>query len=225
MLRIGWFSTGNGKAARDLLKVALNIPEVKIEFVFCNRKYGESKETDLFLDLVRSRKLPIISWSSRGFKAEQREQYDRIATNFWAPVYGVDLCMLAGYMIICSPWMCKNFNIINLHPAKPGGPKGTWQEVIRQLIKNKERESGVMIHLVTPELDSGPVITYCKYRIKKYDFGKIRQQGLKREFHLITETLRFLAEGKIKIEVLPTGGHDLTKIINRKINPIIKLLS
>ena len=81
-----------------------------------------------------------------------------------------------------------------------------------------------MMRLVTPELDRGPVITFCKYRIKKHDFEKIRQQGLKREFPLIVETLRLLAEGKIKIDALPAGGYDLTKIIDRKINPTLKLL-
>lgn len=217
MLKIGWFSSGKGKASRDLLKVARDILGIKIEFVFCDRKYGESAETDKFLDFVQAYKLPIISWSSGGFIPELREQYDKMAVNFWAPVYKVDLCVLAGYMLICSPWMCKNFKIINLHPAKPGGPKGTWQEVINQLMAKREKESGVMMHLVTPELDRGPVITYCKYRIKHYDFNKIRQQGLKREFPLIVETLKLLASGAIKIDDPPDGGYDLTEIINKKL--------
>jgi phosphoribosylglycinamide formyltransferase-1 len=46
--------------------------------------------------------------------------------------------------------------MINLHPAAPGGPTGTWQEVIWQLIEGRAVETGVMMHLVTPELDRGP---------------------------------------------------------------------
>lgn len=227
MYKIGWFSTGNGEAARDLLKIACLaieqgiIPNAEILFVFCNRKYGESAETDKFLDLVQTYKLPAISWSSRDFKPELkkaniekwREEYDRIVMSFLA-AHSADVYFLAGYMLITSPLMCQSNNIINLHPAKPGGPKGAWQEVIRQLIKNKEKESGVMIHLVTPELDEGPPITYCEYKIEDHDFDKIRQQGLKREFPLIVETLRLLAVGKIKIH--NKRPRNLTKIIDQK---------
>ncbi|GAH59253.1 unnamed protein product, partial [marine sediment metagenome] len=43
----------------------------------------------------------------------------------------------------------QRYNMVNLHPAAPGGPTGTWQEVIWQLIENKAEETGVMMHLVT----------------------------------------------------------------------------
>ena len=37
-----------------------------------------------------------------------------------------DLSLLAGYMLIISPEMCRRYPLINLHPAAPDGPKGTW---------------------------------------------------------------------------------------------------
>jgi len=45
--------------------------------------------------------------------------------------------LLAGYMLVVGDVMCKKFDMINLHPAAPDGPAGTWQEVIWQLIKEK----------------------------------------------------------------------------------------
>jgi hypothetical protein len=62
--------------------------------------------------------------------------------------------------------MCLRYNMINLHPAAPGGPAGTWQEVIWQLIRTGAHKTGVMMHLVTPELDRGPVVTYCIFSIR-----------------------------------------------------------
>lgn len=245
MLRIGWFSTGKGEAARDLLKTAAAVPGVKIEFVFCNRERGESKETDLFLDLVKAYNLPVITLSSRNFKPDfrksnleqWREDYDKAVIGLLGSrIKKADVCFLAGYMLVCSSLMCEKFNIINLHPAKPSGPKGTWQEVIHKLIAEKERESGVMIHLVTPQLDEGPAITFCAFPlwipygsedlwrlwdlfhdelIKEELFKWIRAEGLKREFPLITETLRLLAEGKIGTK--NKKPLDLTEIINEKI--------
>jgi hypothetical protein len=139
--------------------------------------------------------------------------------------YSCKLCLLAGYMLIAGPEMCQRYNMINLHPALPDGPKGTWQEVIRQLIKENAGESGVMLHLVTPQLDRGPVISFCRYPVKgpAFDplweaisnsppdevkaqsgqenelFKLIRQNGFARETPLILETLRAFSSGKIVI--------------------------
>jgi len=266
MYRIGWFSTGRDKAARDLLKTVVKkirekeIPNTQISFVFSNRKEGENLESDKFFSLVRKYQFPLVTFSSAKFKPDLRkenlpafakatadrekwrEEYHRQVIKL-IEKYPVDLIVLAGYMLIVSKEICEKYKTINLHPAKPGGPKGTWQEVIWQLIRNKEKESGVMIHLVTPELDAGPVVSYCTYSIRdrKFDrlwqqivnleeiikkeseplFKKIRQEGLKREFPLIVQTLRSFAMDKIRIkdgkifsgsQPLPNGFNLTSKI-------------
>ena len=38
-----------------------------------------------------------------------------------------DICVLAGYMLILGGAMCRQFHFLNLHPALPDGPIGTWQ--------------------------------------------------------------------------------------------------
>ncbi|GAG18113.1 unnamed protein product, partial [marine sediment metagenome] len=102
---------------------------------------------------------------------------------------------------------------------------GTWQEVIWQLIDNKAQETGVMMHLVTPELDKGPPVAYCTFSIRGKPFDKywddikgqpleelkrepgennrlfklIRQHELRREFPLIIATIKAFSQGKIKI--------------------------
>jgi folate-dependent phosphoribosylglycinamide formyltransferase PurN len=115
--------------------------------------------------------------------------------------------------------------MINLHPAAPGGPTGTWQEVIWQLIEADAKQTGVMMHLVTPELDKGPLVTYCTFPIRGNPFDKywdeikgqtveaikreqgednrlfqlIRQHGLAREFPLIISTIKTFTQGKIEL--------------------------
>ena len=132
-------------------------------------------------------------------------------------------------MLIVSPEMCQNYAMINLHPAAPGGPKGTWQEVIWHLIADNATETGVMMHRVTKALDEGAPITYCTFPIrgKSFDllwqelgvrlnlqslpelivqegesnalFQRIRQEEVKREIPLIVLTLKALAEQRIRI--------------------------
>jgi len=253
MFKIGWFSTGRDRAACELLEVVYeSIKNKKIKnsticFVFSNREREESKFSDEFFKVVNGLNIPLICSSSRKFKPDMRKKalneekegnsklikewrssYDEVIMRKIKP-YPVDIILLAGYMLILGEKFCRRYKIINLHPSAPGGPKGTWQEVIWQLIEKKATKTGVMMHLVTPLLDAGPPLTYCKFsirgerfnplwekmekklkdkslkQIKKEEgekeslFKAIREEEVKREMPLIVNTLKFLAEGKIKL--------------------------
>jgi folate-dependent phosphoribosylglycinamide formyltransferase PurN len=222
LLNIGWFSTGRDEAARQLLQAVQDKSysgdiNGKIGFVFSNREPGESKESDLFFKLVRSYNIPLICLSHQKFKTageekEWRIKYDREVHKKIEP-FAPDLCVLAGYMLIVSEELCQKYDMINLHPAPPGGPTGSWQEVIWAFIQNKAETAGAMMHLVTPELDRGPVISYCLFSIKGEPFSEywrkddkkmlfrlIRQHELVREFPLITLTLQALSRGDVGIK-------------------------
>lgn len=241
MMKLGWFSTGRDKAALDLLEtiegcIKKGIIHANIEFVFSNRERGEAKESDLFFDMVERYNRPLICFSSKKFepslwkknRIEWRKQYDRRVVQLLES-YKVNFIMLVGYMLVVSSILHDKYRLINLHPAMPGGPKGTWQEVIWELINKREDEAGAMVHLLTEQLDEGPPITYCSFPIKgeKFDnlweqfedklnrkflseiikaeseqeplFKKIRDEELRREFSLIIITLKKLAENYIKI--------------------------
>ena len=71
-----------------------------------------------------------------------------------------DICVLAGYMLIVSGKMCRQYPLLNLHPALPDGPTGTWQEVVWELIDSNAKTTGAMVHLATEEVDRGPVVSY-----------------------------------------------------------------
>jgi phosphoribosylglycinamide formyltransferase-1 len=233
--RIGWFSTGRDEAARDLLRAvwdSIEDGEIKAEitFVFSNREPGETMESDLFFELVKSYRIPLIYLSSerlkrsnvKGWRGEfEKEAMRRLEGSRPVP----HLCVLAGYMLIVGKEMCQRYPMINLHPATPGGPKGTWQEVIWQLIESKAEESGAMMHMVTPQLDEGPEVTYCTFSIRGEPFDRywkeikgrsvekvkeqegernplfreIRRHGLAREFPLIIATIKAFSEGRVRI--------------------------
>lgn len=237
---MGWFSTGRDEAARELLQrvyenISSGVIPGKISYVFCNRRPGETIESDRFIELAKMLDIKVIFVSSSEY-----EPHLRLASlEIWRTKYheevmnrvekfGAAVLVLAGYMLIISPEMCRRYTVINLHPAKPSGPKGTWQEVIWQLIENRAPETGVMMHLVTERLDEGPAITYCTFPIRGgvFDplwddlemklaeksmadivaegegnplFMEIRRQGVKREIPLIILTLKALAEGRMRV--------------------------
>jgi phosphoribosylglycinamide formyltransferase 1 len=243
MLTIGWFSTGRGPGSRRLLaaahdEIASGRLNAKITAVFCNRAPGEDENTDLFLEQVRGYGLPLIYLSSRDFRRllgekpvrkgdtlpQWRSDYDREVMRLLES-HTFDLGVLAGYMLIFTADFLQKYNLLNLHPAAPGGPKGIWQDVIWQLIESRAERAGVMMHLATPELDEGPPVAYCTYPIRGPDFdplwrqvedrklddikanggeanplfAEIRRHGVARELPLVIETLRAFAETRIRI--------------------------
>ncbi len=236
--QVGWFSTGRGPGSRGLLTAARDrIREGKlgaaISFVFCSREPGEAPGSDQFIDLVKSYGLPLVCFSSRKFQRqlkaqspdEWRLQYDREVMRR-IEGFHQDLCVLAGYMLVVGSEMCRRYRMINLHPAAPGGPKGTWQEVIWQLIDQRAASTGAMMHLVTPELDQGPPVAYCTFSIRGEPFDRywkeiegltaeqvrsrqgednalfklIRQYGVVREHPLVISSINAFSRGNVRIQ-------------------------
>ncbi len=240
-MRIAWLSTGRDAAACNLLDDVLararrdGVP-LEIGVVFCDREPGESAESDAFHDLVARLGLPLVTLSSR--RSWQEAQARGLSRAAWRDAFHEEVARLlqrhrpgvlvmAGYMLIVSPAMCRRFAILNLHPALPGGPTGTWQQVIWSLLENEADETGAMIHLATAELDRGPVVSYFRlplrgpgwddlwagFRAKRRRqtvaeiaaaegeqeplFAAIRRHGEVREIPLLYQTLRQFAEGKL----------------------------
>lgn len=238
-MRIGWLSSGRDQAARNLLSDILARAdedgiELDVAVVFCDREPGESPSSDEFLRLVDELGVPAVTLSSAASwavakangveRAVWRDCYHREVMELLRP-FGLGVLVMAGYMLIVSPAMCREYALLNLHPALPGGPTGTWQEVIWRLLEVEAPETGAMIHLATAELDRGPVISYLRFAITggRWDplweqfrakrrrfsvteiaalegeaeplFAEIRRWGEVREIPLLYQTLRQFAEG------------------------------
>ena len=253
MLNIGWFSTGRGEGSRGLLRfvqerIERGLLDARIQFVFSNRDRGQAQGSDGFFQLVDSYNLALVTRSSARFRrsrsasglswAELRPEYDRLVIEDLKD-FRPDVCVLAGYMLICSGQMCRRYPMLNLHPALPDGPIGTWQEVTWELIRRRATQTGAMTHLATEELDRGPVVSYCTTPITGPDFyqawnelegadlnelrvdpgeelplfQQIRQAQYRREPYLIFETLRAVADGRIIIRdgrVLDQQGNSVS---------------
>jgi phosphoribosylglycinamide formyltransferase-1 len=206
------------------------IPGTEIAAVFCNRRRGENRESDGFLDWCAERSLPAVCVSSRQFRRERladwREELGREARSQLAGL-GADLHLLVGYMLWLDDETSGRLPLLNLHPALPGGPVGTWGEVIEQLMAAGATETGATMQLIRPGVenrDRGTAVTLFQFPIAEgMSFDQIRRQGFAREPLLLVETLRALAEGEIRIEghqvIGPSGdalagGYDLTTTVN-----------
>jgi len=232
--RIGWFSSGRGEGSRNLLRavwdsIAGGELNAEISWAFCNREQGQAEGSDAFIRQVDGYGIPLICVSSQ----KMRERYG----DGWRPHFeeeamralegrAADIVVLAGYMLVAGADMCRRYPMLNLHPALPGGPKGTWKEVIWELIDTEATETGVMLHRATPVLDEGPPVTFCSFSIRGKHFDKlwdeiqgrsvagiqgaegeenalfkeIRKHGAARELPLIVATLQAFSQGRVRIE-------------------------
>ena len=262
MLKVGWFSTGRGEGSQKLLRATVEairdgLLAARIAFVFSNREPGQFEATDVFFNQVRRTGIPLVTLSDARFRREHggsvaragqplpawRYDYDRAVAEALAG-FEYDVGMLAGYMLITTPPLLESHPLLNLHPAGPGQPAGTWQEVTWQLIDQRVDHGGVRIHLVTPALDEGPIVTYCTYplrdaiidplwrgvedrsvgKIRETEgeanalFQEIRRRGAARELPLVVQTLRALADERLRLDgdrivagaTRIVGGYDLT---------------
>ena len=262
---VGISSTFIEEAALDGVKTIIDNVRLRggeVPFILSTREKGDNPKTDEILAELEQGKIPLIDVSAarhrKSGEKDWRETYGREVLGKLTPYLPVDFVFLFGDMTIWPKNMCYKLNGWNLHPALPDGPRGEWYNVNAEIIERGKREHGVMIHQVVPELDQGPVITYCRFplddlpwntlpkgpnqlaelikeqrRLKENPnhplFTEIREEGSRREFHLIELTLAAFAEGKIRIDgkhVLDEfgqeleGGYDLTYEIEEIVRPI-----
>lgn len=193
MLRIGWFSTGQGPGSRNLLKAIMNekehgMLEIDIAFVFCNWDNNETENPkkynrQIFFDMIKGYNIPLVTISWKRFKPDLwinnrkkwRDEYGGLIRKAISG-YDFDLIVLAGYMLWIDESTCKSYNIINLHPSLPNGPKGTWQEVIWQLIHDGADKQGAMIHICTDDWDNGKPLTYYEFPLHGGDYDRLWDQ-------------------------------------------------
>ena len=240
-LSIGWLSTGNGQGSLGLLQQALDLhknQKISLEYVFSNREYGEKKGSDNFINCVKKNNINMITFSSKNYKYNKDKPWKELRNDFDEIVlskiskYKVDIIIAAGYMLF-SPIICNHFKILNLHPALPNGPIGTWKKVINELICKESNFSGISIHLMTTDLDEGPCISFCKFSIKNEEnnylwenldnnkndlensdlFLEIRKKMMLYESILLRKTLEKISLKEININ--STNSTDLSKEVNQ----------
>jgi phosphoribosylglycinamide formyltransferase-1 len=98
----------------------------------------------------------------------------------------VDVVFLAGYMKKLGPVVLGAFQgrILNTHPAllpKFGGRGMYGDRVFEAVLEAGEAESGVSIHLVDPEYDTGPVVRQCKVPALRDDSSTISRRAYAHE--------------------------------------------
>jgi phosphoribosylglycinamide formyltransferase-1 len=199
-----------------------DIPEAAIRAMVCDRVKGENSEADDLLKWCDEQALPVVGVSSRRlrrhFPSTWRAELGRRFRRLLSP-YPSEIHLLVGYMLWVDDATTAELPMLNLHPALPGGPVGTWQQVIRTIQSQGSEEHGATMQLVRPgrqERDRGFPVAFFRFPVtQSMSFEQIRKAGFRREPILLVETLKALARGELRAGQDP--ARDLTEKVDNSL--------
>lgn len=130
----------------------------------------------------------------------------------------IELIVLAGYLRILSPRFVRRWprRILNIHPALLpdfGGPGFYGRHVHEAVLASGARESGATVHLVTAEVDGGPVLAQERVLVEPDDtVESLAARVLAVEHRLLPATVAAYAaklrERRLRVMVVGGGGRE-----------------
>jgi phosphoribosylglycinamide formyltransferase 1 len=154
------------------------------------------------LERARTEGIPNQHLSSKTVSADQ--DLDQVILDALVG-HGVDIVVLAGYMRKIGPKVLAHFKgrILNIHPSllpKFGGQGMYGMRVHRGVIEAGESESGVTIHLVDGDYDTGPILAQASVPVKPGDTAEdLAARVLITEHKFFAETLQRIVDGEITL--------------------------
>ncbi len=116
----------------------------------------------------------------------------------WLEERGTELVVLAGWMEILSPEFIRRFEgrVLNVHPSLLPSFPGT--RAIEQAIEHGVRVTGVTVHFVDEDVDSGPIVLQEALELA-YDLevDEVEREVHAIEHRLLPRAIRLIAAGAV----------------------------
>jgi phosphoribosylglycinamide formyltransferase-1 len=130
---------------------------------------------------------------------KDREAFER-ALQAELERHRIDIVCLAGFMRLFTPWFVERWpgRMLNVHPALLPSFKGlkTHELAIAAGVKIH----GATVHLVVPEMDSGPIVAQAATAVRDDDTAAtLADRILALEHQIYPLALRLLAEGRLRV--------------------------
>lgn len=160
-VRVAVLLSGRGSNMLALAEHRRREPERPYEIVLAASNVPEAR------GLVLANRLGIPSWAE-SHKGMSRLEFDALLDEELRR-HDIDLIALAGYMRLLSDEFVERWRgrILNIHPSLLPLYKGL--DTHRRALLAGDEYAGCSVHLVTPELDAGPVVAQSKVKILPRD--------------------------------------------------------
>jgi len=179
--------SGRGSNLRSLVEAGTGL---EVKAVISNRPDAAG------LGWARSRGLATVSLDHRAFAT--REAFDdRLAEEIEAR--GPDLILLAGFMRILTPGFIARYprRILNIHPSLLPAFPGLHTH--RRALEAGVKLHGCTVHVVTPALDSGPIVVQAAVPVMPGDTEEsLAARVLAAEHRIYPQAVRWFLEDRIE---------------------------
>tara|TARA_Y100000385_G_scaffold94638_1_gene97857 strand:+ start:116 stop:682 length:567 start_codon:yes stop_codon:yes gene_type:complete len=162
------FISGKGSNALNIINFFSETEDLMVSHVYCNNKNSP------FLKHNFSSVISVQLFQNNDLKTKVFEQLKQIKP---------DLIVLAGFLKKIPVPYIEFFEkkIINIHPSllPSYGGKGMYGSIIHnKVIENNEKETGITIHYVSEQYDSGQIIFQKKISISDFDSVKTIEEKI-----------------------------------------------
>ena len=150
MKNIAIFASGSGSNAQKIITYFLKHNSIKVQLVISNNKDAG------VLQIAKEHQIPTAIINKKTI-------LDPLVVSSILKHHAIDFIVLAGYMILIPSYLSRLYEnkMVNIHPAllpKYGG-KGMYGHFVHEAVfENKEKESGITIHLVNEHYDEGKIV-------------------------------------------------------------------
>jgi phosphoribosylglycinamide formyltransferase-1 len=191
--RVGVLISGRGSNLQALIDaVADGRLDALLAVVISNREDAQG------LDRARRAGIETVCVSHQGWRS--RDEYDRALVSELQR-RKIDVVCLAGFMRILGAPLVDAFpnRILNIHPSLlPSFPGVNAQ---RQALQHGVKVAGVTVHLVTSELDGGPIVLQTAVPVLDNDTeDTLSARILAEEHRAYPEALKILLEDEWSVE-------------------------
>jgi phosphoribosylglycinamide formyltransferase-1 len=191
--RVGVLISGRGSNLQALIDAAAaGTLGAEIAVVISNQV------TAAGLTRARAAGIETLVLDHREFRS--RDDYDAHVGQALA-TRGVSLVCLAGFMRLIGPPLLRAFPnaILNVHPSLlPAFPGVAAQ---RQALEHGVKISGATVHLVTGELDGGPIVLQSAVPVRDDDTVDVLSARILIEEHRIyPEAVRLILDGRWRLD-------------------------
>lgn len=200
MLKIAVLVSGGGTNLQAIID-GINkgvITNTEIELVISNNKNAYA------LERAKKNGIKAECISSKDF--ESRDEFNDTLTKKLVDS-GVDLIVLAGFLVVIPPQMIQAFNnkIINIHPSLIPSFCGTGfygLKVHEGVLSRGVKVTGATVHFVDEGTDTGPIILQKAVEVEDDDTAKTLQQRVmeQAEWIIMPKAIDLIANNKIKVE-------------------------
>ena len=141
--------------------------------------------------------IPTVVVENKNYAS--RDTFDAALQSAIEP-FSPDLVVLAGFMRILTPQFVQYYQgrLLNIHPSLLPRFKGLHTH--QQALLAKVSEHGATVHLVTAELDHGPILGQATVPVLPDDTeGSLAQRVLEQEHILYPSVIRQILDGKLSL--------------------------